>query len=206
MAGNVTLPLFLQFLDLENVKVNLSTKGRYAVTAMMDLVMHDQQSPVTLADISECQGISLAYLEQLFVKLRKAGLVEGVRGPGGGYRLARKPEAISIANIILAVDESVDVTRCKGHMDCQQGERCLTHELWDDLTQQLYEFLGGISLADFANRPEVQRVSRRLDLKRARNPFLHPFGMPRASVDTGVNFLAEPSHLHTPGPRIQPPS
>jgi Rrf2 family iron-sulfur cluster assembly transcriptional regulator len=152
--------------------MKLSTKGRYAVTAMMDLAIHDRIGPVTLSDISNCQGISLSYLEQLFAKLRKAGLVEGVRGPGGGYRLAKRADQISIANIIMAVDESVDVTRCKGHKDCQQGERCLTHELWDDLSQQLHEFLDGITLAQFANRPEVQKVARRQDERRARHHFI----------------------------------
>ncbi|OOC11468.1 MULTISPECIES: Fe-S cluster assembly transcriptional regulator IscR [Thioalkalivibrio] len=153
--------------------MKLSTKGRYAVTAMMDLAIHDRIGPVTLADISQCQGISLSYLEQLFAKLRKAGLVEGVRGPGGGYRLAKRADQISVANIITAVDESVDVTRCKGHKDCQEGDRCLTHELWDELSQQLYDFLDGITLAQFANRPEVQKVARQQDERRgARHHFI----------------------------------
>jgi Rrf2 family iron-sulfur cluster assembly transcriptional regulator len=143
--------------------MKLSTKGRYAVTAMMDLAIHDKIGPVTLADISQCQGISLSYLEQLFAKLRRAGLVEGVRGPGGGYRLAKPSDQISIARIIAAVDESVDVTRCAGKEDCQDGERCLTHELWDDLSQQLHAFLDGITLANFADRPDVREISRRQD-------------------------------------------
>jgi Rrf2 family iron-sulfur cluster assembly transcriptional regulator len=143
--------------------MKLSTKGRYAVTAMMDLAIHDKIGPVTLADISQCQGISLSYLEQLFAKLRRAGLVEGVRGPGGGYRLARPSDRISVAQIIRAVDESVDVTRCAGREDCQDGERCLTHELWDDLSGQLHAFLDGITLASFAERPEVREISRRQD-------------------------------------------
>ncbi len=143
--------------------MRLSTKGRYAVTAMMDLAIHDKLGPVTLADISQCQGISLSYLEQLFAKLRKAQLVEGVRGPGGGYRLARPSDQISVAQIISAVDEKVDVTRCAGNEDCQDGERCLTHELWQDLSRRLYEFLDGITLASFADRPEVQEVANRQD-------------------------------------------
>ncbi|OOG28622.1 Fe-S cluster assembly transcriptional regulator IscR [Thioalkalivibrio denitrificans] len=152
--------------------MKLSTKGRYAVTAMMDLAIHDRIGPVTLADISQCQGISLSYLEQLFAKLRKQGLVEGVRGPGGGYRLARPADQITVANIITAVDESMDVTRCRGNENCQEGERCLTHELWDDLSNRLYEFLDGITLAQFADRPEVQAVAKRQDRQVNRHHFI----------------------------------
>lgn len=149
--------------------MKLSTKGRYAVTAMMDLAIHDKIGPVTLADISQCQGISLSYLEQLFAKLRRARLVEGVRGPGGGYRLARPSDQISVAAIIAAVDEKVDVTRCSGNEDCQDGERCLTHELWDDLSQRLYDYLDGITLADFTDRPEVREIATRQDRDLHRN-------------------------------------
>lgn len=141
--------------------MRLSTKGRYAVTAMMDLAIHDKKGPVTLADISQCQDISLSYLEQLFAKLRKSGLVKGVRGPGGGYRLARPGEEISIAQIIAAVDEKVDATLCRGEENCQDGERCLTHELWAGLSQRIYEFLDSISLAAFLNRPSIQEVIER---------------------------------------------
>lgn len=148
--------------------MRLSTKGRYAVTAMLDLAVHEQMDPVTLADISLCQGISLSYLEQLFAKLRKNGLVEGVRGPGGGYRLSRPSDRITIAQIITAVDEKVDVKRCEGKEDCQQGERCLTHELWDELSCRLYEFLDGITLSQFANRPDVQEIARQQDKKHRR--------------------------------------
>jgi Rrf2 family iron-sulfur cluster assembly transcriptional regulator len=143
--------------------MRLSTKGRYAVTAMMDLAIHEKTEPVTLADISLCQGISLSYLEQLFAKLRRHGLVEGVRGPGGGYRLSRPSDQVTIAQIISAVDEKVDVKRCGGKEDCQHGERCLTHELWEELSQRLYDFLDGITLAQFANRPEVREVAQRQD-------------------------------------------
>ncbi|WP_455386172.1 Fe-S cluster assembly transcription factor [Acidihalobacter prosperus] len=143
--------------------MKLSTKGRYAVTAMMDLAIHDKSGPVTLADISVCQGISLSYLEQLFAKLRKSGLVEGVRGPGGGYRLARPADQITVAAIISAVDEAVDVTRCHGHEDCQDGERCLTHQLWDELSDRLYAFLDGITLDQFTSRPDVREVADRQD-------------------------------------------
>lgn len=154
--------------------MRLSTKGRYAVTAMMDLAIHDREGPVTLADISQTQGISLSYLEQLFSKLRKGGLVEGVRGPGGGYRLAKMPNKITVAQIITAVDENVDVMRCHGEEDCQDGERCLTHELWQELSQRLYEFLDSISLDQFIDRPEIREIARRQDEEVRRMNFVFP--------------------------------
>ncbi|NJN46726.1 MAG: Fe-S cluster assembly transcriptional regulator IscR [Candidatus Competibacteraceae bacterium] len=141
--------------------MKLSTKGRYAVTAMMDLAIHDKYGPVTLSEISQCQGISLSYLEQLFAKLRKSGLVEGVRGPGGGYRLARSAEQVTVAEIITAVDEKLDATRCGGRENCQEGRRCLTHELWSELSQQIFSFLEGITLAQFVERPRVREVIHR---------------------------------------------
>lgn len=149
--------------------MRLSTKGRYAITAMMDLAIHDQIGPVTLADISRCQGISLSYLEQLFAKLRKKGLVAGVRGPGGGYRLARSSDRITVADIISAVDEKLDARRCAGREDCQEGRRCLTHELWSDLSQQIFTFLEGITLAHFVERPKVREVVERQDTLRGHN-------------------------------------
>mgnify|MGYP006271635471 CR=1 FL=1 len=152
--------------------MRLSTKGRYAVTAMMDLAIHDKVGPVTLADISQCQGISLSYLEQLFAKLRRSGLVEGVRGPGGGYRLARPIDQITVAEIINAVDEKVDITRCHGRENCQNGDQCLTHELWYELSDRLYDFLNGITLDQFANRPEVQAIAQRQD-REHRHHYLH---------------------------------
>ena len=141
--------------------MKLSTKGRYAVTAMLELALHENERPVTLAEISQCQGISLSYLEQLFAKLRRRGLVEGVRGPGGGYRLARPASEITVAQIITAVDEKMDATRCGGEENCRDGERCLTHELWTELSRQIYEFLDGITLAGFLSRPSVQAVVER---------------------------------------------
>jgi len=143
--------------------MRLSTKGRYGVTSMMDLAIHDNAGPVTLADISQCQGISLSYLEQLFAKLRKAGLVEGVRGPGGGYKLSRPANRISIAEILIAVDERVDVTRCNQEGNCQEGEQCLTHELWVELSDRLYDFLDGITLAQFADRPGIHELAIQRD-------------------------------------------
>jgi Rrf2 family iron-sulfur cluster assembly transcriptional regulator len=142
--------------------MRLSTKGRYAVTAMMDLAIHEPGGPVTLADISHCQSISLSYLEQLFSKLRKGHLVRGVRGPGGGYRLAKPAAEISIASIIAAVDEKVDAT-CGGDSSCDDEDSCLTHELWCGLSKRIYGFLDSISLEDFLSRPAVQDVIRRQD-------------------------------------------
>ena len=146
--------------------MKLSTKGRYAVTAMMDLAIHDHEGPVTLADISQCQGISLSYLEQLFARLRKEGLVEGVRGPGGGYQLNGAPNTIVIADIISAVDEHVDATRCGGLGDCQDNKRCLTHDLWMDLSNQIRVFLADMTLADLTSRLEVQETAARQNKKR----------------------------------------
>ncbi|MEN9430121.1 MAG: Fe-S cluster assembly transcriptional regulator IscR [Pseudomonadota bacterium] len=141
--------------------MRLTTKGRYAVTAMLDLAIHARIEPVSLGDISERQSISISYLEQLFAKLRKNGLVSSVRGPGGGYQLARHGADIFIAQIIDAVDELVDVTRCAGQGDCQQGMMCLTHELWTDLSHQIHTFLSSISLEELVRRREVQAVSLR---------------------------------------------
>jgi Rrf2 family iron-sulfur cluster assembly transcriptional regulator len=144
--------------------MRLSTKGRYAVTAMMDIALHEKQGPVTLAEISQCQGISLSYLEQLFSKLRKHGLVTGVRGPGGGYRLAKTADKISIADIIQSVDEKLDMTKCGGKGDCSNGEKCLTHQLWFDLSCRLYEFLSGIKLDQYVNRPEINELVKKQDI------------------------------------------
>lgn len=141
--------------------MRLTTKGRYAVTAMLDLALHSEAGPVSLADISRRQEISLSYLEQLFSKLRKDGLVCSVRGPGGGYRLNRPLAEVSVAQIIDAVDESLDATLCNGAGDCQQGEVCLTHYLWADLSGQIHKFLHGISLASLVERRDVQRVLER---------------------------------------------
>ncbi len=147
--------------------MRLTTKGRYAVTAMLDLALHAQQGPVSLADISERQGISLSYLEQLFAKLRRRNLVSSVRGPGGGYQLSREMADIQIAQVIDAVNESVDATRCQGLGDCHAGDTCLTHHLWCDLSDRIHEFLRGISLADLVNRREVQEVAQRQNLRRS---------------------------------------
>ncbi len=141
--------------------MRLTTKGRYAVTAMLDLALHHTQNPVALADIALRQGISLSYLEQLFARLRKQGLVDSARGPGGGYRLGRDATEISIADVIRAVDEKVDATRCGGKMNCQGEERCLTHDLWSDLSDQIHEFLNSITLAQLVEKRGVRDVSAR---------------------------------------------
>ena len=141
--------------------MRLTTKGRYAVTAMLDLALHQGQGPITLADIAERQGISLSYLEQLFARLRKRTLVSSVRGPGGGYSLGRDASQIFVAEVIAAVDESVDTTRCGGANNCQNNHRCLTHDLWHDLSLQIYEYLNQISLRDLVDRAAVQEVARR---------------------------------------------
>ncbi|MDX1492271.1 MAG: Fe-S cluster assembly transcriptional regulator IscR [Pseudohongiellaceae bacterium] len=139
--------------------MRLTTKGRYAVTALLDLAIHSGEGPVNLADISLRQGISLSYLEQLFAKLRRSELVRSIRGPGGGYQLGKKPHAIQIVHIIDSVDESVDATKCKGEGNCQGGEKCLTHHLWEDLSQQIHDFLGSISLGDLIARNEIRQVA-----------------------------------------------
>jgi Rrf2 family iron-sulfur cluster assembly transcriptional regulator len=143
--------------------MRLTTKGRYAVTAMLDLAVHATKGPITLADISQRQGISLSYLEQLFSKLRKRDLVASARGPGGGYRLSRDANEINVAEVISAVDEKVDATRCAGQGNCQNGEECLTHQLWTDLSDQLYDFLNGISLGQLVEKRNVQDVAARQD-------------------------------------------
>ena len=148
--------------------MRLSTKGRYAVTAMIDLALHDEVRPVALTDIAETQKISVSYLEQLFARLRKNKLVKGMRGPGGGYRLARPASEVTIAEIIAAVDEQIDMTRCAGKEDCQDGEKCLTHELWADLSKQLYDFLHGITLGQIVQWPAVQKVAVRQEARHGR--------------------------------------
>jgi Rrf2 family iron-sulfur cluster assembly transcriptional regulator len=150
--------------------MRLTTKGRYAVTAMLDLALHGQHGPVSLAEISGRQAISLSYLEQLFARLRRRELVSSVRGPGGGYRLGRDSDAIYVAQIIDAVDEAVDATGCGGKADCQKGEVCLTHHLWQDLSDQIHGFLSQISLATLVERREVRHISSRQDARARINP------------------------------------
>ena len=141
--------------------MKLTTKGRYAVTAMLDLALRYDKGAVTLAEIAKRQGISLSYLEQLFAKLRRSGLVDSVRGPGGGYTLAMEPAKISVAEIIVAINENIDATRCGGEKNCHGDETCLTHQLWEDLSTRIHEFLNGISLGDLVTKPHVQEVASR---------------------------------------------
>ncbi|RUO65976.1 transcriptional regulator, BadM/Rrf2 family [Pseudidiomarina planktonica] len=141
--------------------MRLTSKGRYAVTAMLDVALHTDHGPVPLADISERQGISLSYLEQLFARLRKQGLVTSVRGPGGGYRLGQEAISISVGSVIQAVDESIDATRCQGKADCQGGERCLTHSLWEGLSERIEDFLGGITLGELMQSSDISGVAKR---------------------------------------------
>jgi len=129
--------------------MRLTTKGRFAVTAMIDVAMHGTKTPVTLAGVSQRQKISLSYLEQLFGKLRRHSLVESVRGPGGGYRLARGAETISVADVIVAVDEPIDATKCGGRENCKDdGKRCMTHELWANLNAHILSYLRSVTLAE----------------------------------------------------------
>jgi len=150
--------------------VRLTTKGRYAVTAMLDLAYHGEKKPVTLTDIAKRQNISLSYLEQLFARLRRAGMVEGVRGPGGGYQLSRDTSQINVADIITAVDETIDSTRCGGKGNCQNSHPCLTHDLWMGLSEQIRLYLSTISLHDLLKRKTVRQVAERQEKQPASPP------------------------------------
>lgn len=143
--------------------MRLTTKGRYAVTAMLDLAYHSEKKPVTLTDIAKRQGISLSYLEQLFARLRRSGMVEGVRGPGGGYQLSRVAKDISIADIITAVDEPIDSTRCGGKGDCNHSQPCLTHDLWTGLSDRIRQYLDSITLEEVLKSKSVRQVADRQD-------------------------------------------
>ena len=139
--------------------MRLTTKGRFAVTAMLDLALHGAEGPVTLAGISERQKISLSYLEQLFGKLRRRKLVESVRGPGGGYHLARDLQHITVADIVRAVEEPLDSTQCGGRENCHDNHRCMTHELWEELNNTVYGFLAGVTLAQLVEKQRTKTVN-----------------------------------------------
>ncbi len=139
--------------------MRLTTKGRFAVTAMLDLALHGSHGPVTLSGIAERQKISLSYLEQLFGKLRRRQLVESVRGPGGGYHLARDPRDVSVADIVCAVEESIDSTQCGGRENCQESQRCMTHDLWEDLNATVYGFLDGVKLSHLVDKQRSHAVT-----------------------------------------------
>jgi Rrf2 family iron-sulfur cluster assembly transcriptional regulator len=132
---------------------------------MLDLALHSDHGPVSLADISVRQGISLSYLEQLFARLRQFKLVKSVRGPGGGYQLMGSTAEISVAQVVDAVSESLDATRCEGKGNCHEGEVCLTHHLWENLSEQIHRFLSDITLADLVARKDIRAVSERQNLR-----------------------------------------
>lgn len=155
--------------------MKLTTKGRYAVTAMLDLAIHAQDKPVTLQDISGRQGISLSYLEQLFAKLRKNDLVRSVRGPGGGYQLFSAADSIVIAQVIDAVNETTDVTACGGQGNCNDGEKCITHDLWFELSEQIHSFLSSISLQHVIDKQQLkanQAPLQQADTRSADNTYI----------------------------------
>jgi iron-sulfur cluster assembly transcription factor IscR len=145
--------------------LKLTSKGRYAVTAMLDLAFHTEVGPVTLAEISKRQDISLSYLEQLFTRLRKQQLVRSTRGPGGGYSLNKSADELAVAEIVAAVDETVDTTRCSGANNCHDGSQCLAHELWDDLSRQIFGFLSEVTLQDLMEDGSIKGVAARQDKK-----------------------------------------
>jgi Rrf2 family transcriptional regulator, iron-sulfur cluster assembly transcription factor len=136
--------------------MRLTTKGRFAVTAMVDLALRDGNGPVTLAQISERQAISLSYLEQLFGKLRRRELVDSVRGPGGGYKLARAASAVSVSEIIRAVDEPMDATQCGGKENCHDEQKCLTHDLWATLNSRIFDYLGSVTLQQLVDNQRAK--------------------------------------------------
>lgn len=159
--------------------MRLTTKGRYAVTAMLDIALHQARGPVSVAEVAERQAISSSYLEQLFSKLKRAGLLHSVRGPGGGYELGLDVEQVNVSCIIAAVGEGVDATRCQGTADCQEGHTCLTHDLWTSLSQRIDEFLSGVTLKDLIDQRGVRQVARRQDEVHAQQQVQDP---PRSRI------------------------
>jgi len=147
--------------------MRLTTKGRFAVTAMIDLAMRDGGGPVTLAGISERQKISLSYLEQLFGKLRRHALVDSVRGPGGGYCMAKALDEVSVADIILAVDEPIDATQCGGRENCRDDQRCMTHDLWTSLNSRIFDYLASVKLSQLV---AVQLAKNAVPVQDKREP------------------------------------
>jgi Rrf2 family iron-sulfur cluster assembly transcriptional regulator len=150
--------------------MRLTTKGRFAVTAMIDVAMHNGDGPVTLAGVAERQKISLSYLEQLFGKLRRAGLVDSVRGPGGGYNLARASTGVSVADIITAVDEPIDATQCGGKENCLDDRRCMTHELWASLNVHIFSFLSSVTLEQLVRQQDKKDVAVLQDQRTGKKP------------------------------------
>jgi len=158
--------------------MRLTTKGRFAVTAMVDLAMRAKSAPVTLADISQRQKISLSYLEQLFGKLRRRNLVDSVRGPGGGYRLSRDMAAVSVVDVILAVDEPIDATQCGGKENCHDDQKCITHDLWANLNQHIFDYLGGVTLKHLVDEQNAKQagIARMHDMRDGMPSRERPFG------------------------------
>ena len=149
--------------------MRLTTKGRFAVTAMIDLALHHGSGPVTLAEISGRQKISLSYLEQLFGKLRRHQLVESVRGPGGGYCLARDMDKVTVTDIILAVDEPIDATQCGGKENCHDDGKCLTHDLWAALNERIFDYLGAVSLRQLVDSQRAKELARQSGVAQVRD-------------------------------------
>jgi Rrf2 family transcriptional regulator, iron-sulfur cluster assembly transcription factor len=149
--------------------MRLTTKGRFAVTAMMDLALHHGSGPVTLAEISGRQKISLSYLEQLFGKLRRHQLVESVRGPGGGYVLAKEMSEVTVTEIILAVDEPIDATQCGGKENCHDDRKCLTHDLWANLNQRIFDYLGGVNLRQLVDGEKAKEAAKQAGVSQIRD-------------------------------------
>jgi Rrf2 family iron-sulfur cluster assembly transcriptional regulator len=149
--------------------MRLTTKGRFAVTAMIDLALHHGSGPVTLAEISGRQKISLSYLEQLFGKLRRHQLVESVRGPGGGYVLARDMEKVTVTDVILAVDEPIDATQCGGKENCHDDGKCLTHDLWAALNERIFDYLGAVSLRQLVDSQRAKETARQSGVAQVRD-------------------------------------
>ena len=169
--------------------MKLTTKGRFAVTAMIDVALFNHEGPVTLAEVSARQKISLSYLEQLFGKLRRHGLVDSVRGPGGGYNLAKLPGTMSVSDIILAVDEPIDTTSCGGEKNCHDDSICLTHHLWASLNAHIFTYLQGVSLQSLVE-----------DAKARRNPSIHMVKDLRASTVSATNANAIANVPRHPSP------
>lgn len=157
--------------------MRLTTKGRFAVTAMIDLALRQGNGPVTLAGISDRQKISLSYLEQLFGKLRRHKIVSSVRGPGGGYRLARSMDEISVADVIVAVDEPLDATQCGGKENCQDEQRCMTHDLWSSLNKRMFEYLDSVSLGDLVAKQKQKPAEVSVLRDGRQRPSSRPEGM-----------------------------
>ena len=149
--------------------MRLTTKGRFAVTAMIDLALHHGSGPVTLAEISGRQRISLSYLEQLFGKLRRHQLVESVRGPGGGYCLAKDMGKVTVTDIILAVDEPIDATQCGGKENCHDDQKCLTHDLWAALNERIFDYLGGVTLRQLVDSQREKEAARQSGVAQVRD-------------------------------------